>query len=116
MSKIEGRIREILGRLPDEQARQLLEYAEFLLAKHGEAGALSAPLGIARSGGESVVVAIQRLRATYPMLDPAKLLNQACGLMTQHVMQGRNAVEVIDELEVLFRRHYEQLTNGDKLS
>lgn len=27
--------------------------------------------------------------------------------MTQHVMQGRDRIEVIDELEVLFRRHYE---------
>jgi hypothetical protein len=33
--------------------------------------------------------------------------------MNQHVMQGRNAVEVIDELEVLFRRHYEELARGD---
>jgi len=29
--------------------------------------------------------------------------------MTQHVIHGRSAVEVIDELEILFRRHYEKL-------
>ena len=104
-------LREILERLPDEQAQQLLEYAEFLLAKHGDENAPSEPLAIARPEVESVVVAIKRLRATYPMLEPAKLLNETCDLMTQHVMQGRNAVEVIDEIEALFRRHYEQLAN-----
>ena len=104
-------LREILERLPDEQAQQLLEYAEFLLAKHGDENAPSEPLAIARPEVESVVMAIKRLRATYPMLEPAKLLNETCDLMTQHVMQGRNAVEVIDEIEALFRRHYEQLAN-----
>ena len=104
-------LREILERLPDEQAQQLLEYAEFLLAKHGDENAPSEPLAIARPEVESVVMAIKRLRATYPMLEPAKLLNETCDLMTQHVMQGRSAVEVIDEIEALFRRHYEQLAN-----
>ena len=62
-----------------------------------------------------MVVAIKRLRATYPMLDPAKLLNETHDLMTQHVMQGRKAAEVIDELEVLFRRYYEQLAQQQGL-
>jgi hypothetical protein len=112
VKETEERLREILGRLSDEQAQQLLEYAEFLLAKHGDENTPSEPLAIARPEVESVVVAIKRLRATYPMLDPAKLLNETHDLMTQHVMQGRKAVEVIDELEVLFRRHYEQRLNN----
>ncbi|MBI3571696.1 MAG: Crp/Fnr family transcriptional regulator [Gammaproteobacteria bacterium] len=112
MNKIEERLREILGRLPDEQVQQLLEYAEFLLAKHGDENTPSEPLVIARPEVESVVAAIKRLRSTYPMLEPAKLLNETYDLMTQHVMQGRNAAEVIDELEVLFRRHYEQMLSN----
>lgn len=116
MKKIEERLREVLGRLPDEQAQQLLEYAEFLLAKHGDENIPSEPLAIARPEVESVVVAIKRLRTTFPMLEPAKLLNETYDLMTQHVMQGRNAVEVIDELEVLFRRHYEQRMDGRDIS
>ena len=110
---MQKRLREILERLPDEQARQLLDYAEFLLARHGREEALPEPLAIERPEEESVVVAIKRLRATYPMLDPAALLNETYDLMTQHVMQGREAVEVIDDLEALFRRHYERLF-GDK--
>lgn len=112
MSKIEKRLRDILGRLPDEQAQQLVEYAEFLLAKHGDDKTPSEPLAIVRPDDESVVAAIKRLRATYPMLEPARLLNETYDLMTQHVMQGRNVAEVIDELEVLFRRHYEQMLSN----
>lgn len=116
MSKIEKRLRDILGRLSGEQAQQLVEYAEFLLAKHGTENTPSKPLAIVRPDEESVVAAIKRLRATYPMLEPAGLLNETYDLMTQHVMRGRKAAEVIDELEVLFRRHYEQRADGQTLS
>ncbi len=113
MNKTEQRLLEILERLPLEQAGQLLDYAEFLFARHGVEPAPAAPLDIERPGEESVVVAIKRLRLTYPMLDPAILLNETYDLMTQHVMQGRDAVAVIDDLEALFRRHYERML-GDK--
>ncbi len=109
VNKVEKRLLEILECLPPEQAQQLLDYAEFLFVRHGVEPAPSAPVEIERPTDESVVVAIKRLRMTYPMIDPAKLLNETYDLMTQHVMQGRAAIEVIDELEVLFRRHYEQM-------
>lgn len=112
MKKAADRLLEILERLPPEQAQQLLDYAEFLFDKHAVAEAI-VPVDIERPAEESVVVAIKRLRATYPMLDPAVLLNETYDLMSQHVMQGRAAVEVIDDLEILFRRHYEQRA-GDK--
>ncbi len=102
------RLLEILERLPADQARTLLEYAEFLYARHGEAPPAD-PLDIPRPAEESVVLAIRRLRATYPMLEPGKLLGETSELMTQHIMQGRDRVEVIDELEVLFRSHFERL-------
>ncbi len=112
MNKTQKRLLEILERLPPAQAQQLLEYAEFLFEKYATDMRPAAPLTIERPVGENVVVAIKRLRATYPMLDPANLLNETHDLMNQHVMQGRNVVEVIDELEVLFRRHYEQILNN----
>jgi len=93
MNRLEKRLREILGELPPEQAEQLLEYAEFLRTRHASTTpAISEPLDIPRPAEESVVRAIKRLRETYPMLDPAKLLNETSVLMTQH--------------EVLFQRHY----------
>ena len=50
--------------------------------------------------------AMRRLADTYPMLNKDKLLHEAAGLMSQHVMQGREAEPVIDELQILFERHY----------
>lgn len=114
MNKTQKRLLEILECLPPAQAQQLLEYAEFLFARHGREAEMPAPLDIERPAAENVVVAIKRLRATYPMLDPAKLLNETHDLMNQHVMQGRGVVEVIDELEILFRRHYEQALNNKR--
>jgi len=110
--RIAERLLTILGDLPAVQAEQLLEYAEFLHERHGGDQEASAPLDIPRPAEESVIRAIRRLHATYPMLDPAKLLREASELMTQHVTQGRAAVEVIEELEVLFRAHYERLSGG----
>jgi len=107
--KIEKRLREIASTLPEEPARALLEYAEFLAVRYGGPKEVTAPLDIPRPPKESVVKAIQRLSATYPMLDRSKMLNETSVLMTQHVIQGRDAVEVIDELEILFRRYYEKI-------
>jgi len=122
--KIEKRLIEIAQRLPAAQAAALLEFAEFLLLRHGMTGLetvqsatpaeIPAPLDIPRPTEESVVRAVKRLRATYPMLDARKLLNETSSLMTQHVMQGRDKIEVIEELEILFRTHYEKLTGNNK--
>lgn len=49
------------------------------------------------------------------MLDRSKLLNETSALMAQHVMQGRSAVEVIDELEVVFQTHYEKVLAEDPM-
>jgi hypothetical protein len=50
------------------------------------------------------------------MLDKPQLLNETSVLMTQHVMQGREAEEVIAEMEALFERFYQDLLNdqGDQ--
>lgn len=121
---IEQRLLEIIARLPAAQAQALLEFAEFLLMRHGGAAVeekvgiatseIPSPLDIPRPSEETVVKAIKRLRATYPMLDARKLLNQTSELMTQHIVQGREAGEVIEELEILFRAHYERLVDNDK--
>jgi len=110
-SKTEKRLREILGELPETQASALLEYAEYLAARYSGPKEITTPLDIPRPEKESVVKAIKRLGATYPMIDRSKMLNETSVLMTQHVISGRAAAEVIDELEVLFRRHYEKYAN-----
>lgn len=89
----------------------LLEYAEFLASRDAADGlnqVSQTPLEIPRPEQESVIKAIQRLMTNYPMLDRSKLLNDTSAQMTRHVIHGISAVEVIDELEVIFRRHYAQ--------
>lgn len=108
-SNTEKRLREILSELPEAQAAALLEYAEFLAARYSGPKEFTTPLNIPRPPEESVIKAIRRLGATYPMLDRSKMLNETSSLMTQHVLQGRAAAEVIDELESMFKRHYEKL-------
>lgn len=113
-NKNEKRLREILDELPEAQATALLEYAEFLAARYGGPKEISTPLDIPRPERESVVKAIKRLGATYPMLDRSRMLNETSVLMTQHVIHGRDAIEVIDELEILFRTHYEKMIDTPK--
>ncbi len=106
---IEKRLRSLVHQLPKVQAEQLLEFPEFLAGRHAPVETATEPVPIPRPPGENVINAMKRLAATYPMLDRARILDAASHLMTQHVIHGRAAVEVIDELEVLFRRHYENL-------
>jgi hypothetical protein len=120
--KTERRLRDILASLSEAQAAMLLEFAEFLAARQGlaldvteeAAPATPQPADIPRPEKESVVKAVKRLAATYPMLDRSKMLNETSTLMTQHIMHGRETVEVIDELEIMFRRHYEKIYVKDE--
>lgn len=95
----------------DARGREsLLDYAEFLASRaEKEAEPLPQPELIKAKPGETVVGAIKRLSASYPMLDRAKMLDETSTLMTEHVVQGRDKAEVINELEKLFQRHYDRL-------
>lgn len=103
-----------LETLSAEQQDSVFAFAEFLAARNppAEAAVPQEPLAIPRPAEEPVVRAIKRLRKTYPMLNPDKLLHETSGLMMKHVMHGKPAVEVIDELEALFARHYEKRGEG----
>lgn len=104
----------IFRSLGEGDQQSLLAFAEFLSSR--ENGGVQAvrevpqPVAIERPAEESVMKAIKRLMATYPMLERGKLLNDTSMAMSKHVMHGVPAVEVIDELEIVFRRHYEVLT------
>lgn len=111
MASVKNRLLEILGQLSRDEQTALLDYAEFMLSRseHARTISIREPLDIPRPEGESVVAAMRRLSETYPMLNKDKILHEAAGLMSEHVMQGREAHLVIDELQVLFHRHYETL-------
>lgn len=109
------RLLRLFRELSREQRGHLLSYAEFLHsrkevpAEREPAPAVAdEPVAIPRPTEESVVAAIRRLSETFPMLDREALLHETSALMSAHVMQGQAAGEVIDQLEVLFRRHYER--------
>lgn len=107
--KRQTRLVEILVTLPDEHAVMLLEYAEFLYTRHGIDLEIGEPEQIARPEKETVVKAIKRLSATYPMLNRDKLLNETSAFMMRHLLQGESAEKVIDDLEEMFRTHYEKI-------
>ncbi len=96
--------------LPEASRKSLIDYAEFLGSRNGapalEPVSLSL-LDIPRPGQESVIKAVKRLMKTYPMLNRDKLLQDTSTLVTRHVVHKVPAVEVIDELELVFKRHYD---------
>ena len=110
MSSPEAKLRDIFHRLPDSQQQQLLEYAEFLDARHGitPSEAPGEPLDIPRPEQESVVKAIRRLSQTYPMLDTRDMLHKTSSFMMRTVVHGEDSSQVIDEMEVYFRECYEK--------
>jgi hypothetical protein len=113
--KPEKRLLELFNGLPEAERKSLLDFAEFLAARAGPLPSPhpTEPLDIPRPEGESVVAAMKRLRETYPMIDHSKMLHEASGLMGEHMMQGRPAPEVIDDLELMFMRYYEKHKGND---
>lgn len=111
--------KKLLGRfrkLPLPQQKTVLDFSEFLATRPihasenaGVAAIIPEPKHIPRPQQESVVKAVRRLTQTYSMLDHGKLLHETSSFMTQHIMQGKPADVVIEELEAMFARHYEKL-------
>jgi hypothetical protein len=98
----------------DASERETLEsFAEFLVkrrrsdesARESATGQSEVAAHEPRPAQESVIAAIKRLRRNYPQLDASELLNEVSLLTSSHMLQGRPAGEVIDELEELFARH-----------
>jgi len=102
---------EIFEYLPEKDQTTLFEFAEFLKSRAPEpAAAITDPLGILRPDEESVVAAIKRLKKNYPMINKKALLNETSEFMMQHMMHGKPAGEIIDEMEILFEIHYKKVT------
>lgn len=106
----EKRLRKLYRDMTPQDQASLLRFAEFLAASPTpDAEPMTefpVPENIERPEQESVVKAIKRLTATYPMIARDRLLNETSSLMTAHVIHGKSAPHVIDELEILFERHY----------
>jgi len=110
MDQREKELLKIFRALHSTQQQGVLDYAAFLLERselqEPSQPVPAEPLPIPRPVDESVVAAMKRLRATYPMVNTGALLNEASSLMAQHLMQGRDRSDVIDRLEQLFAEQF----------
>jgi len=111
LKKSEKKLLNQFRALSEEAQFSLIQFCDFLSSQHtaSEQEELAIPKNIARPNKESVVLAMRRLSETYFMVDKDTIFNEASSLMTQHILQGRDGVEVIDELEVLFKKNYDEL-------
>jgi hypothetical protein len=100
--------------LNEKDRAVLFAFAEFLRHRGESAGGEleqakpTDPILVERPVEESVVSAIKRLSSSYHMLDSSTLLTETSSLMTAHLIHGKSAPDVIDELEVLFVREYQE--------
>ena len=118
-NKQERRIIKIFKSLDADNKESLLAFGEFLQTRSNSSNSddqpvdvvASEPVDIPRPKEESVIKAIKRLSATYPMVDKETILHPISNLMTSHIIQGRKASDVIDDLQALFLGEYESLKN-----
>lgn len=101
---------DLFNSLDEERQSSLLDYAEFLQSKGGVVQQdIGEPVEIPKPENETVVGAIKRLKQTYPMIDSMEVFTVASNLMTDHMVKGRDAEEVINEIEALFELTYAKL-------
>lgn len=118
-TKDERRMLKVLRALSAQDRATLLAFGQFLIERDATAGVEPGaaelpepipddPVHEPRPSRESVVAAVRRLRRVYPMIDPGEMLNETSALMAAHVLQGRPADQVIDELESLFVTRFDK--------
>ena len=104
-------------RLGEDDRKSLMAFAEFL-DERGKSAAEPVhepqrPKDVPRPRQESVVAGIKRLSSTYYMIDKDDVLHTTSNLMAEHLLQGRPAKDVIDELERVFAEHYQRYRSSD---
>ena len=92
--------------LDAQQQRSLIDFVRFLASGSRARQPPAIPVPQPRSDNGSVVHAIKRLNRTYPMLRKHKLTHRVEQLLAQHMMQDRDACEVIEELETFYAAEY----------
>ena len=101
---------DLFNTLDKDRQQSLFDYAEFLQSKGDLLQQdIGEPVEVPRAENETVVGAIKRLKQSYPMIDSMEVFAVASNLMTDHMVKGRDAEEVINEIEVLFEDTYKKL-------
>ena len=127
MTSYDNKLIQYFSALSDGHKKLVLEFMEFLGSKYPNTSQsetsievkdvleeILEPILMPRPETESVIAAIKRLSQSYPMLNKEKLFDKTSTLMTAHIMQGRDVVEVIDEIEVVFKDQYEEQIGSKK--
>jgi len=106
---------KIYKSLGDNQRETLLVFAEFLHEKLADAGVveeakavLQLPVLIEITENESVVKGIKRLKSSYFMIEDENLLHEVSALMSEHIMKGVSAEDIILRVEAVFKKFYQQ--------
>jgi len=111
MKKQSRELDALMSQLGEDHQRTVVDFATFLVQQYNIQTPLEeglAPAAIARPEEESVIAAIKRLKKTYYMLDTDGLLDETSSLMGQHILRGREASAVINELQSLFEAKYKK--------
>ena len=96
--------------MDEERKLSLSDFADFLYAKaEPVVNEIPPPEDIPRPEVETVVGAVKRLKGKYFMVESMSVFSAASSLMTDHMVKGRDVIEVIDEMEILFERAYKEL-------
>jgi hypothetical protein len=96
--------------MDEKRKLSLCDFADFLYAQADPVlQEVLPPEDISRPEKETVVGAIKRLKATFHMVESMEVFSDASALMTDHMVKGRDIVEVIDEMETLFEDAYQKL-------
>ncbi len=96
--------------MDDNRKKSLSDFADFLYAQAEPiTKEIQPPDDVPRPEQETVVGAIKRLKVTYHMIESMAVFSEASSLMTDHMVKGRDVVEVIDEMEILFEAAYKKL-------
>lgn len=121
-NKQERELIKLFKTLDSVNKQSLFSYAEFLQQRSAEdtenideeEALATEPLDIPRPENESVIKGIKRLTTNYPMVDKESILHPIAALMTSHMVSGKKAEDVIDELEDLFNQEYQKTNNNNK--
>jgi hypothetical protein len=92
---------DLVRTLGAEDRRTLLEFARYLASRRPRPEAATR-VDVPRPMNETVVQAVKRLNASYPGLERKRLVTRVGVLLSSHMVDGRDAASVIDELEALY--------------
>jgi uroporphyrinogen-III decarboxylase len=101
---------DLYDAMDDERKRSLCDFADYLYAQAEPVSKeVPPPDDVPRPEVETVVGAVKRLKTKYHMVESMTVFSAASALMTDHMVKGRDLVEVIDEMELLFEDAYNKL-------